>query len=93
VSGIKILRFHKFEKNTLKAFLEAGLPSGLCIRDLTYHVKGDNRWIGYPSRAYEDGEGNTKYQPIIWFSDKNLHWDFQKQLLAALDEYLEESKK
>jgi hypothetical protein len=85
---MKILDFRKFEKNTLRGFFSAELPSGLCVRDLTYHVKNDSRWIGYPSKPYQDSEGKTQYQNQIWFEDKDRHYKFQNQLLAALDEYL-----
>ena len=45
--GIKIIDYRPYSKKTLQGFLTIELPSGLEIRDLTYHKKGDNRWIGY----------------------------------------------
>ena len=85
---MKILKFRAFEKNTLQGFFELELPSGLCIRDLTYHRKDDARWIGYPSRPYQDDHGNTRYMNTIYFAEKDRHFKFQDALLKALDEYL-----
>ena len=84
---MKILNFRKFEKNTLRGFLEVELPSGLCIRDLSYHVKNGSRWIGYPSKPYEKEDGSQSWVNQIWFEDKEVHNRFQRQLLAALDEH------
>jgi hypothetical protein len=84
---MKILQYRKFEKKTLQGFFELELPSGLCIRDLTLHKKDGASWVGYPSKPYEDNEGNTQYQNIIWFMDKDIHYQFQKRVLSALDDY------
>jgi hypothetical protein len=85
---MKIKSFRKYEKASLKGFLELELQSGMCIRDLTYHVREDGtRWVGYPSKPYQDDEGNTKYQNQLYFPDRAVHGKFQKQVLAALDVY------
>jgi hypothetical protein len=84
---IKILKFRPYEKNTLQGFLDVLLPSGLEIHDMTYHVKGDRRWIGYPARQYEDENGDTAYANIVFVPDKNRHNVFQRALLTAFDAY------
>lgn len=85
---MKILKFKEFKKNSLRGFFSVELPSGLCIRDLTLHKKEGSRWIGYPSKPYEDSDGKTQYQNQIWFENKDRHYKFQNQLLEALDKHL-----
>jgi hypothetical protein len=90
---MKIIKFTKFEKRTLRGFCEVELPSGMCIRDLTYHVRDDgSRWVGYPSKQYEKQDGGAGWTNQIWFEDKSVHYEFQKQLLNALDDYLKGPK-
>ena len=85
---MKIVKFKQMRKNSLRGFIEAELPSGMCLRDLTYHVHEDGRrWIGYPSRQYER-DGKTEYMNLVYFPDKEVHRKFQEKLLAALDQYL-----
>jgi hypothetical protein len=84
---MKIKNFHKYEKASLRGFFEVELQSGMCVRDLTYHVKDDSRWCSYPSKPYTDDEGNTRYQNQIYFPDKSVHRQFQERLLSALDSY------
>jgi hypothetical protein len=87
---MRILNFRKFEKKTLRGFLEVELPSGMCIRDLTLHEKHDSRWIGYPSKPYTKEDGSQSWLNQIWFEDKQIHRKFQNQILSALDTYLRE---
>ena len=87
MATIEIINFRSYEKNTLRGFLEIALPSGMCIRDLTVHEKDGSRWIAYPSKPYQDKDGNTKYMNQVYFPDKTVHSNFQKQVLGALDRY------
>ncbi len=86
---MEIKKFRKYEKGMLRGFFEVELPSGMCVRDLTLHQTDDGRrWVGYPSKPYEDDEGNTKYQNQIYFPDKKVHHQFQQRVLSALDPHL-----
>lgn len=84
---MKIIKWKGFKRNTLEGFFELELPSGMCIRDLTLHKKDGASWVGYPSRPYES-DGKTMYQNTIFFPDKDVHFQFQKRVLSALDDYL-----
>ena len=84
---MKVLKFRKFKKNSLRGFFELQLPSGMAMRDLTYHSKDNRRWVGYPSKPYTDESGNQKYQNQIYFPDKQVHEKFQQMALTALDSY------
>jgi len=84
---MEVLKFQKYEKNTLRGFLEVKLPSGMCVRDLTLHKKNGNRWVGYPSKAFTKEDGSQGWMNQIWFEDKETHNKFQNQILAAFDAY------
>lgn len=86
---MKILKFRKFEKNTLRGFIEVELPSGMCIRDLTLHSKNGQRWIGYPARKYEKDDGTTGWMNLIYFPDREVNEKFQQGVKQALDIHLQ----
>jgi len=83
-----IIDWRPFQKNTLQAFLSLQLPSGLVIRDCTFHQKGDSRWIGLPARPYEEPGGGKSWSPIVEFASKEARDRFQAAALAAIDQYL-----
>jgi hypothetical protein len=86
---IVISNWRPFEKNTLRGFFNATLPSRLVIQGLTLHHKGESRWVGMPAKEYVDKNGIKKYQPIIDFVSREDSDRFQVQVLAALDHHLE----
>ena len=87
--GIEIVKFRKFEKNTLKGFLTILMNNiGLEIRDCTFHRKDDKKWIGLPAKPYTDQDGNEKYSYIVKFADKDRYYQFQDAVLKELDKYL-----
>jgi len=86
--NIQIADFKPHEKNTLKAFFTARLPSGLILHDLMLHQKGDARWISYPAREYTDTQGNKQYARFIEFASREAADRFRDTVLEALDQYL-----
>jgi hypothetical protein len=84
---MKVTSWKKYEKASLRGFFELHLDSGLSIRGMTYHAKNDKRWTAFPAKPYEDENGETKYQNILYIPDDNRWKIFQKQALAALDAY------
>jgi hypothetical protein len=88
--SIVISNWRPFEKNTLRGFFNAILPSRLVIQGLTLHQKGESRWIGLPAKEYVDkNTGLKKYQPVIDFVGREDSDRFQSQVLTALDRHLE----
>ena len=85
---IIITRFTKQEKPVLKAFFSIQIPqyAGLCVNDLAYFEKGDQRWISYPQKPYEK-DGEKKYANVVFFEEKAM----QNVILQALDEYMKKS--
>jgi hypothetical protein len=52
-----VREFRPHQKNTLVGFLVLELPSGLVIRDVMLHEKGDSRWVSMPAKEYtKNGE-------------------------------------
>jgi hypothetical protein len=74
---------------SLQGFLSLRLPSGMVIRDLSYHERSDGaRWISMPARRYKKADGTAAYTPIIDFASKEARNRFQELARAALDSYL-----
>ncbi len=85
---MKVLTWQKHQKNTLKGFFELSLDSGLNVRGVTYHSKEDGRrWVAFPAKPYEDENGETKYQNILYIPDDARWKKFQQMALQALDNY------
>ena len=85
---MKVFNFKAYERGTLKGFFELQLDSGLNIRGMAYHTKDGKRWFAFPSKPYEDEDGETKWQNILYIPDENRWRQFQTLALRALDEVL-----
>ncbi len=87
--AITILKFTKYEKNTLLGFFDVKIGKwGMEIRGLSLFQKNDSKWISFPSRSYENDSGEKKYQNYINFPDKSIRERFQKAVLAELAEFM-----
>lgn len=93
---MKILNFKPYEKNTLKGFIEVEMPSGMIIKNLTYHRKSDgektSEWLGLPSKEYTKQDGSKGWADQIDFVTRNLYWDFVTAVLKAFKEHLSHQK-
>jgi hypothetical protein len=89
---MKATSFKQYQKGTLQGFFELHLDSGLSIRGMTYHKKDDKRWVAFPSKPYEDKDGEVKYQNLLYIPDENRWTKFQTLALRALDEVLNEEE-
>jgi hypothetical protein len=61
---ITVLNFHKYEKNTLRAFADLQLASGLILRGATLHQSHGRWWVGLPARNYASPDGVEKWAAI-----------------------------
>ena len=52
-----ILNFKPFQKNTLQAFFDVELPSGMILCGCALHQKGEHFWIGLPARSSRTNSG------------------------------------
>lgn len=89
---IEILNFKKVDKNTLQGFIDIKIPKwgGFYIREMMYFKKGNQRWITFPSRAYEKN-GEKKFYAYNGFEDFKTNNEFQVSILKSLDIYLEKN--
>lgn len=85
---MRISRFQPYERNTLKGFIEAEFSSGMLLKNLTWHQKGDKEWIGLPAREYKKEDGTKGYANVVDFVDKTTYWKFVNKVLDALKEHL-----
>jgi hypothetical protein len=86
--SITILSWRACARNTLLGFADVRLSSGIVIRGLTVHQKGERRWIGLPARPYETDSGSTSWAPVVEIPDRETRERFEELVLAALDQHL-----
>lgn len=89
---MKVINWKSYEKGTLQGFFELALDTGMKIRGMTYHVKNGKRWVAFPSKPYEDEDGETKYQNILYIPDDARWRKFQHLALQAVDAHLAANK-
>ena len=82
-----------FERNTLLGFCALTLPSGMVLRDCSFHRKDDREWIGLPGKPQIDRDGAPRkdpttgkvlYTPIIEIPDRDARDRFQAAAVAAV---------
>ena len=90
-------RRQRSERNTLRGFVTLELPSGLILRECTYHRAATGaEWVGLPGRPQldrdgrqrKDATGKSLYTPIVEFKGKERRERFQAAALAAVRELL-----
>ena len=78
----KATNLRRFEKNTLKAFLDLELPSGMILRGCSLHFR-ERWWVGLPARPYKDQNGADAWAKVVDFVDTDARDRFQRTALAA----------
>lgn len=86
--GIRITNWRPYQKNTLKGFFSASLPSGLTFHELMLHEKNGSRWIAFPAREWKNAQGERQYARFIDFQNRESSDRFRDSVLAALDNYI-----
>jgi hypothetical protein len=90
---IRFLKLRRYEKNTVKAFVDLELSrGGLVFRDCTWHEKNGQEWISLPARSYEGDDGATRWQPLIEFTvgAKQAREQYQRHAIAAIHIFIEQ---
>jgi hypothetical protein len=90
--GIVVSGWRPHEKNSLKGFFSATLPSGLVFHDLMLHSRDGARWIAFPAREWKDANGEKQYARFVEFSSRAVADRFKDQVLDALDKHLAEGR-
>jgi hypothetical protein len=82
------VNMRRFEKNTLRAFFDLELPSGMTLRGCTLHLSHGKHWVGLPGKPYKDQAGKEAWAAIVDFKDKASRDKFQDMALeTALTAY------
>lgn len=95
---IRASDFKPLERNTLRGFLTLTLePSGLILRDCSFHRQGEKEWVGLPGKPQLDRDGRHRvgdngkkaYTPVVELKDKASRDRFQEAALRAVRVLLE----
>ena len=85
---IRCIKIRRYEKNTLKGFVDLELiRTGIIIRDCTWHRHENGKeWIGFPARSYTKDDGTTAWQPLVEFAEgaTEARKQFQQKALEAI---------
>ena len=85
---MKIAKFHKYEKGSLKGFLDILLPElNWVIRGCGLFEKNGRMWISPPTKMTKDSNGDPQYQDIINMPAEDKR-KFCDGALAAYKEFL-----
>jgi hypothetical protein len=87
-------------RGSVSGFVTLRLPSGLVLRDCTFHQQGERQWIGLPGKPQIDAAGlhcidpttgKRLYLPIVEIPDRGQRERFQRAALAAVDRLLDQA--
>jgi hypothetical protein len=79
-----IRNFKRFEKNTLRAFFDVELPSGMILCGCTLHEKGDSPWVGLPAKPYTKDDGSQSWVKIVDFANSAKAAQFRDLVMPAV---------
>lgn len=87
---IEILNVNPVRKGVLLATVSVKIaPWCLTLHQVKIFEKGQNRWLGMPSRDYALETGEKKYDELIVFDSPAVAKRFRDQIMVAFDKYLE----
>ncbi len=64
------------------------LASGVVIHNCPLLEAGGRRWVALPSRRFLMADGRVHYEPIIEFSTRKAHRNFERAALEVVEAYL-----
>jgi hypothetical protein len=91
-----ISNLKRHDRNTLRAFFDLSLPTGMILRGCTYHERNGKFWIGWPAKpcVRSDGtpytvDGKPQWSAIVDFVDAPTKWRLQDEVLPLVKEALD----
>jgi hypothetical protein len=81
---LAIKNIKPFEKNTLRAFFDVELPSGMILCGCTLHENSGKQWIGLPAKPYAKPDGSQSWVKIVDFVDRARADQFRDLVLPAV---------
>lgn len=89
---IEVENIEKIDKGALLAMCDVHIkPWKLTLCEVKIFQKGQNMFLGMPSRSFTNDAGDTKYVELIKFDSDSVKKRFQSQILKAVEEYLEKN--
>lgn len=91
---MKILKFKPYPADrgpsALQGTFTLQVPQwhNVIIEEMSLFQKGTNRWVAFPSRAYQSQDGAKKYFHYARFEEQQTMRDFSHAVCKALDAYL-----
>lgn len=84
-------------KTPMGAFIascEVRVPAWkMTIREIKVFEKGNQKWVGLPSREYLNKEGEKKYSDTIVFDTEEDKNAFRNSIAKAISAYLDKDSK
>lgn len=87
---VGVLEWKPLHRNTLRGFVTVQMGA-LRIRDITVHEREGVRWVGLPQRpmindgrVQTDGQGKTKYNPVLEWATKDAADRFSTSVCVAV---------
>jgi len=88
MTKIECIKFRPHLSGSLIGWADFKVPKwGIILQGCGVFEKGDKRWVGLPSRAYQVN-GETKYEPIMAFIEEAHAEAFKKILHVELQDFL-----
>ena len=93
---VKCLKFKEVNKGCLVGYADLLLEKtdlSLEVRGCMLMQKNNQKWLSLPSKEFKDEKTNeTKYYPIVRFTDKDVDKKFQDQAIAVINEFRQASE-
>lgn len=89
---IEVYNINAVEKGSLLATCDVHIkPWKMHLHEVKIFQKGANRWLGMPAREQTSDLGEKKYVELISFDSDAVKTRFRNQVMAAIDEYLQQN--
>lgn len=86
---IEVQNIKAINKGVLLATCDVHIvPWKLTMHEVKIFQKGNNRWIGMPSKDETDNTGQKKYTELLTFDNEGVKNRFRAQIMGAIDKYL-----
>ena len=88
--AMEVTRYKALDsEGPIMAFFSLKIPHwGMTLNDCKLiRTKTGGFFVGFPSKKYEDEQGETKYSPYVWL-EKEISDRFQTAAKSAIDEYV-----
>jgi hypothetical protein len=91
----EILRANKIDKGSLQFTLDICVPKwgDFCIHGLQVFAKDGRRWVTFPSKKIEAGNGEIRYLPFNRFKDRARQDAFAAKVIESFELWLSQGNK